>query len=184
MLRNLMPIITEKQGQGQMHGLYFDGMLQKGQSPAGNEAVERIIHEDGMKITCRHFFTLPWDSRATDGSQWPVAGAMLIRLAKHEYLLAGNGVVVQFENEGEQQLQKKLGEDGFVEAGTNQRTTEDQWSGVPRIGIAFCDQVEVADDGSLKYLRRLNGDQDHQGRHIRIGVDDWQILHVKLYEYK
>ena len=121
-----MPIITEKQGQGQMHGLYFDGTLQKGQNPAGNEAVERIIHEDGMKITCRHFFTLPWDPRATDGTPWPVAGAMLIRLNKYEYLLAGNGVVVQFENEGERQIQKKLGEDGFVEAGTNQRTTEDQ----------------------------------------------------------
>ena len=184
MLRNLMPIITEKQGQGQMHGLYFDGTLQKGQDPSCNEAVERIIHEDGMKITCRHFFTLPWDPRATDGTPWPVAGAMLIRLNKYEYLLAGNGVVVQFENEGERQIQKKLGEDGFVEAGTNQRTTEDQWSGARRIGIAYCDQVEVASDGSLKYLRRLNGDQDHQGRHIRIGVDDWQILHVKLYEYK
>ena len=184
MLHELMPILTERQGQGQMHGLYFDGTLAKGESPVGNAAVERILHEDGMKVTCRHFFTLPWDSRATDGSQWPVAGGILIRLNKYEYLLAGNGVVVQFENEGEGLIQKTLGEDGFVEAGTSQATTEQRWSGSRRIGILSCDQVTVTADGQLQYLRRLNGDQDHQGRHVRIGVDDWQILHVKLYEYQ
>ena len=28
-----------------------------------------------------------------------------------------------------------------------------------------------------------NGDQTHQGRHARIGVGEWKILHIKLYEY-
>jgi beta-galactosidase GanA len=32
--------------------------------------------------------------------------------------------------------------------------------------------------------RRMNGDQDHQGRHVRISVDEWNIQRVKLYQYK
>ena len=43
--------------------------------------------------------------------------------------------------------------------------------------------VAIQPDGSLRYLRRENGDQDHQGRHARISVGDYKILHVKLYEY-
>jgi hypothetical protein len=45
------------------------------------------------------------------------------------------------------------------------------------------DEVNVKPDGSLVTLRRLNGDQTHQGRHVRIGVDEFKILHVKLYTY-
>jgi hypothetical protein len=29
--------------------------------------------------------------------------------------------------------------------------------------------------------RRMNGDQDHQGRHIRFSVSEWGIQKVKLY---
>jgi hypothetical protein len=31
--------------------------------------------------------------------------------------------------------------------------------------------------------RRMNGDQDHQGRHVRIPANDHSIQHVKLYTY-
>ncbi|MFI5133726.1 MAG: DUF5597 domain-containing protein, partial [Chitinophagales bacterium] len=31
--------------------------------------------------------------------------------------------------------------------------------------------------------RRMNGDQDHQGRHVRIPVNDYSIQHVKMYTY-
>ena len=173
-LSEMMPLINQYVGNGTMRGLYFD-----------KDSTEKIFSEEGIKITARHFFTLPWDARATDGSPWPAAGAILIKVAPLEYVLAGSGVVVQFENEGEKLIQKKLGEDGFT---LNEKESDNEdsvkWSGSKRIGIAYCDEVEVNPDGSFKYLRRLNGDQDHQGRHIRIGVDDFQILHVKLYEYK
>ena len=64
---------------------------------------ERIIDDKGVVMTCRHYFTLPWDSRATDGSTWPEGGAMLIRLGKYEYLLAGSGVVIDFKTSTEKQ---------------------------------------------------------------------------------
>jgi hypothetical protein len=53
-----------------------------------------------------------------------------------------------------------------------------------RIGIGPVDEVKADGQGKFTYLRRLNGDQTHQGRHVRISVGDWQILHVKLYEYQ
>jgi len=151
---------------------------------------ERIINDDNVVMTCRHYFTLPWDPRATDGSTWPEGGAMLIRLGKFDYLLAGSGVVIDFktatEKQQEQQEQQKtLGEDGFAEAGaTTQHPTPNthKFSG-KRLGLLSVDEVTIANDGTMQYLRRHNGDQTHQGRHARIGIGEWKILHIKLYEY-
>ena len=149
---------------------------------------ERIIEDDGVMMTCRHFFTLPWDPRASDGSVWPEGGAMLIRLGKFDYLLVGSGVVVDFKTptEKQQELQKQLGEDGFAEAGnapTPSSKTGKRFHG-KRLGLLSVDEVEVDVEGKLKYLRRHNGDQSHQGRHARISVGDWKILHIQLYEYE
>ncbi len=146
---------------------------------------ERIINDDGVVMTCRHYFTLPWDPRATDGSTWPEGGAMLIRLGKYEYLLAGSGVVIDFKTptEKQQEEQKQLGEDGFAEAGGNTGQKSNQRFSGKRLGLLSVDEVSIADDGTMQYLRRHNGDQTHQGRHARIGVGEWKILHIKLYEY-
>lgn len=175
-LRKLMPVITRYQGKGQMKGLLFD-----------QTQTERTLTWDNTLLICRHFFILPWDARATDGSVWPEGGGLVIRLAKDEYLIAGSGVVIEFKSKDEVTTASspaKLGEDGFMLAGENKQPSGTSWSGGVRIGIGSVDQVDIAPDGSLKYIRRLNGDQDHQGRHARIGVDDFQILHVKLYEYR
>ena len=145
---------------------------------------ERIIDDDGVVMTCRHFFTLPWDPRATDGSTWPEGGAMLIRLGRHDYLLAGTGVVVDFKtrSEKQQEAQQRLGEDGFAQAGGASSTTTPPFSG-KRLGLLAVDEVSIDDAGQMHYLRRHNGDQTHQGRHARIGVDEWKMLHITLYEY-
>ena len=146
---------------------------------------ERIIDNDGVVMTCRHYFTLPWDPRATDGSTWPEGGAMLIRLSKYEYLLAGSGVVIDFKTptEKQQEEQKLLGEDGFAEAGGNSGQKANKRFNGKRLGLLSVDEVAITDDGTMQYLRRHNGDQTHQGRHARIGVGEWKILHIKLYEY-
>ena len=146
---------------------------------------ERIINDDGVVMTCRHYFTLPWDPRATDGSTWPEGGAMLIRLGKYEYLLAGSGVVIDIKTptEKQQEEQKQLGEDGFAEAGGNTGQKANQRFSGKRLGLLFVNEVEIDSTGTMQYLRRHNGDQTHQGRHARIGVGEWKILHIKLYEY-
>ena len=149
---------------------------------------ERIIEDGETVITCRHFFTLPWDPRATDGSVWPEGGAILLKLGKGEYLLAGSGIVVSFGTAYEKSFEqeKRLGEDGFVEsgqAGNDVSARPAKTFKGKRLGIGFVDQVTIGADGNLQYLRRENGDQDHQGRHARIACGEWKILHIKLYEY-
>jgi len=146
---------------------------------------ERIIDDDGVVMTCRHYFTLPWDPRASDGTSWPEGGAMLIRLGKFDYLLAGSGVVIDFKTPTEKQQteQKQLGEDGFAEAGGSIGQKANKRFSGKRLGLLSVDEVSIADDGTMQYLRRHNGDQTHQGRHARIGVGEWKILHIKLYEY-
>ena len=149
---------------------------------------ERIIDDEGVVMTCRHYFTLPWDPRATDGSTWPEGGAMLIRLGKYDYLLAGSGVVIDFKTriEKQQEQQKKLGEDGFAEAGSETSNFKFQTSNFngSRLGLLSVDEVTIDHQGQVQFLRRHNGDQSHQGRHARISVGDWKLLHIQLYEYK
>ena len=148
---------------------------------------ERVIDDNGVVMTCRHYFTLPWDPRATDGTTWPEGGALLIRLGKFDYLLAGSGVVIDFKTptEKQQEQQKTLGEDGFAEAGANSQlsTLNSQLFKGKRLGLLSVDEVGIDAAGTMQYLRRHNGDQTHQGRHARIGVGEWKILHIKLYEY-
>ena len=148
---------------------------------------ERIITDDNTVITCRHYYTLPWDPRATDGSVWPEGGTVLIKLGNNDYLLAGTGIVVVFASTYEKahEQQQVLGEDGFVAVGTqsdikHQPSTSFNGS---RKGIVSVDEVNIDKNGKMQYLRRLNGDQDHQGRHVRIACGDWKILHVRLYDY-
>ena len=84
---------------------------------------ERILTWGETNLICRHFFTLPWDARATDGSIWPEGGGIIIRMAEDEYLIAGSGIVVEFKSSDEidNKVEKKqLGEDGFVATGGTQ----------------------------------------------------------------
>ena len=149
---------------------------------------ERTITDGDVVIACRHYFTLPWDARATDGSTWLEGGAILLKLANNDYLLAGTGIVVTFasayETAHEQQI--SLGEDGFAATGSTTTATTAKhlkFTG-SRKGIASVDEVNIDGQGQMHYLRRLNGDQDHQGRHARIASGEWKILHVQLYDYR
>lgn len=146
---------------------------------------ERIIEDGDLVLTCRHYFTLPWDPRATDGSIWPEGGAIVIRLSKNEYVIAGSGIVVNFatKTEKQQEEQKTLGEDGFADNGNSQSPAVAKPFTGRRIGIGSIDEVSIDAQG-LHFLRRHNGDQSHQGRHARISVGEWKILHVRLYEYE
>ena len=162
---------TWQQDNGQW-GVLFD-----------REDKEEVIPDGDLSLVCRHFFTLPWDARAK-ADQWAEGGAIIYKVAKHEYLIAGSGVVVEFKTKGElrQEQRTTLGEDGFVDkGGSGSQASGSRWSG-KRIGIGYVDQVMITDD-SLKFVRRDNGDQDHQGRHARISVGEYKILHVRLYEY-
>ena len=176
MAAELQPLLLAQRGKGSIRGVLFD-----------KEDREEVFDDGDVQLVCRHYFTLPWDPRATDGSTWREGGGIIIKLGPLDYLVAGSGIVVEFKTKSErrQEARKALGEDGFVAQGgsTTVSAATSRFSG-KRIGLGPVDEVKVDDAGRLSYVRRLNGDQTHQGRHVRIGVDDYQILHVRLYEYQ
>lgn len=148
---------------------------------SSNHKESKIVREGDIKTISSHFLTLPWDSRSSDGSRWPDGGGIVIKLSELDYLIAGLGIVVKWETFEETGSVAQLGEDGFVESGDDKQTTS--WQGKGRVGILSCDEVDILPEGKMKTIRRLNGDETHQGRHVRIGIDEFKALHVKLYKY-
>lgn len=173
LLREATPLLTAHQGDGSMRGLCFD-----------SDSLSRELRQGDLRITASHYFTLPWDPRATDGSPWPVTGGVIIRISPREYIIAGTGLVVKFEHESEREAMRTLGEDGFASTGGDNDAPAARWEGSRRVGLAQVSEVRVNPDGSLSPVRYFSGDETHQGRHVRIGVDDYKILRVKLYDYK
>lgn len=174
-LNQLSPLLLGGKATEKTWGLLFDKTDR-----------ERTITDGDLVMTCNHFFTLPWDARAK-ADTWPEGGGIIVKLADNDYIVAGNGIVVTFQTATEkaQEERKTLGEDGFATVGQGKAEAKKdtrKFTG-KRIGIGTVDEVSIGTDGQMKYLRRLNGDQTHQGRHVRISCGDNQILHVRLYEY-
>ena len=84
------------------------------------------------------------------------SGALVVALAPDEYVVAGTGVVVTFAPNGPRD---------------------------PVAGIARIDEGRYV-DGRWTAGRRLNGDQSHQGRHLRIPPGTFGIQRVRLYRYR
>jgi beta-galactosidase GanA len=82
-------------------------------------------------------------------------GGLVIQLGEDEYLVAGRGIIVTFAD--------PAGRDavGFL------RLAEGSY-----------------EDGRWVEGRLLNGDESHQGRHVRLEPDDFTLQRVKLYRYR
>jgi hypothetical protein len=52
-----------------------------------------------------------------------------------------------------------------------------------RAGILSVEEGRFV-NGKWQPGRRMNGDQDHQGRHLRIPEGEYSIQRIKLYTYK
>lgn len=100
-------------------------------------------------------FIDPWTPRADQKTAGH--GGMIIQVGPEEYLMAGRGLVVTFAGAG----------DDPALAGIDSA-------------------VEGVFDAQGRWIpgRALNGDQTHQGRHIRLPPDQFQIQRVKLYRYR
>ena len=68
-------------------------------------------------------------------------------------------------------------------AGTGLVITFKPKIGEEQAGILRVEQGAF-DNGKWKPGRRLNGDEDHKGRHLRISVGQYDIQKIKLYHYK
>ncbi len=102
----------------------------------------------------KHEYTWPYAVRPEGAT--PRFGGMIIMTAKDEFYIAGSGVVVTFRSSSD---------DGTI------------------AGIA--DMAEgVFVNGKWVAGRRMNGDQDHQGRHLHLPGGEYGIQKVRLYTYK
>ena len=104
-------------------------------------------------MTVSHEFTLGW-SPGSKNPGWPEAGGIIIQTGDNEFIIAGTGIVVTF---------------------SSQQADES-------VGILQANEGTYI-NGKWKPGRRMNGDQDHQGRHIRIPVKEYSIQAVRVYNY-
>jgi beta-galactosidase GanA len=97
-------------------------------------------------------------SPATQGAQTSdlISGGLAIAVGPDEFIFAGTGLVVTFE------------------ANT---------PGPPLVGILSVQEGKYA-EGQWQPGRWLNGDQSHQGRHLRLPPGKFDIQRIKLYRYR
>lgn len=120
---------------------------------------DTIVYEPQTREIGGYRFTIAFADiqRPVTSPDIATAGGMIIQIGPEEYLIAGQGITVTFKPVG----------DGPASAGI-----DSAYEGVFDAG------------GGWVPGRLLNGDQTHQGRHIRLGAGDWQIQRVKLYRYR
>ena len=102
----------------------------------------------------RHEYSWPY-AQHTEGEN-PRFGGMIIMVGPDEYYIAGRGIVVTFA------------------------TSADDGS---RAGIGSLDAGKFIDGKWVPGLR-MNGDQSHQGRHLKLPGYTYGIQKVRLYQYK
>jgi len=112
------------------------------------------IRLGGYMFTVKHEYTWPY---AVHGEgETPRFGGLIIQVAEDEFYIAGSGVLVTFQSSSE---------DG------------------KNVGIARMDEGNFI-LGKWVAGRRMNGDQDHQGRHLNLPGGEFGIQKVKLYKYQ
>ena len=120
------------------------------------ENQESDIDFGDYEFTVKHSYTLGYESNSKN-NVWEKTGAIIIQTGENEFYLAGTGVVITFKNIKNPEL---------------------------NVGILRDEQGKFK-DGKWEVIRHLNGDQIHQGRHIRIlGSDGYEIQRFKLYNYE
>ena len=98
------------------------------------------------------------DTQSSKTSQNTAAhGGLIIQTGPEEYLLAGRGLIVTFRPVGD---------------------------GPPLAGIESAWEGTFDARGRWVPGRLLNGDQTHQGRHLRLAPERFQIQRVRLYRYR
>ncbi len=117
------------------------------------DSAARTTTLGSYRFTARHEYTLGW-SLGAKKAEWTPGGGLLIAVAPDEFYLVGTGIVL---------------------------TAEPLAKG-KRAGYVSVEEGHFAGD---KWVpgRRLNGDEDHQGRHVRVPGNEYMIQHVKIYTY-
>jgi len=116
---------------------------------------ETVFQMGNYEFKVRHSYTLGYENNSRNDT-WNMAGAIFVQTGDDEFYVAGSGVVITFRNLSNPSL---------------------------NVGILKADEGRFENSKDWKVIRHLNGDQTHQGRHIRIFLDNYSILRFELYNY-
>jgi beta-galactosidase GanA len=116
---------------------------------------ETILNFGDYEFTVKHSYSLGWEE-GSGNEIWEPAGAIIIQTKPEEFFIAGSGIVITFKNSKDSNM---------------------------NVGI-LSDEEGSFENGNWKIMRYLNGDQTHQGRHMRIFLEDYSIQKLKLYNYE
>lgn len=107
-----------------------------------------------FEIKAAHTYNLGWEPNARS-EEWEPSGAIIVQTGDNDFYYAGFGVSLTFKS--------------LKNPGT-------------RVGILKTERGYF-DHENWVVFQHLNGDQTHQGRHIRSFIDDVTIQRFTLYEY-
>ncbi len=99
-------------------------------------------------------FVDPWTPKAEQ--KIATHGGLVIQTGAEDFLIAGQGITITFEALKEPKL----------------------------VGIDSAWEGTFDEEGTWVPGRLLNGDQTHQGRHIRLAPGEFQIQKVRLYRFR
>ena len=119
------------------------------------ENKESIFQLGDYEFTVKHSNTLGYDADAKNNT-WETTGALIVQTGANEFYLLGFGVVLTFKSIKHHEL---------------------------NVGILKVDEGKF-DKNKWKVIRHLNGDQTHQGRHVRALLNEYSIQRFELYTYE
>ena len=117
---------------------------------------ETVFRMGDYEFTVRHSFTLGYEKNSRNNI-WNMTGAIFVQTGDDEFYVAGSGIVATFRNIKTPSM---------------------------NVGILKDEEGKFENGKEWKVIRHLNGDQTHQGRHIRIFSDDYSIQRFELYNYE
>ncbi|MCB0746448.1 MAG: DUF5597 domain-containing protein, partial [Ignavibacteriae bacterium] len=119
-----------------------------------NDNKESVLRFGDYEFTVKHSYTLGYETKSKN-NDWDMSGALIVQTKENEFYVLGSGIVITFKN---------IKEPNSI------------------VGILKVDEGKF-ENGEWKVMRHMNGDQIHQGRHVRAFLDDYSIQRFELYNY-
>lgn len=156
LVAQLTPVILAHQGRGTMVGLLPEGPEQR--QPQQTWLGGYTLHTtfDRVASTGAPEAGLAGVTVPTNIAV-PPAGGLIIATGPDEFIIGGTGITTTFQ----------------------MRTP----GGGPQVGLLSVEEGKFV-EGKWRHLRWLNGDQTHQGRHVRLETGRFTLLRVKVYQYR
>jgi hypothetical protein len=119
------------------------------------QRVPQQVHLGGYTLNVTYERPAPSATQGVQTSE-AVSGGLVVATGPDEFIFAGTGLVVTFEADS---------------------------PGEPVVGILSAQEGKFI-NGQWTPGRWLNGDQTHQGRHVRLASGRFDIQRIKLYRYR